>query len=59
MAESNKVKIENSNISTERLLVYQQDLQHEEECLKNIIAKLDEQIHALQVCTITYLVYIF
>ena len=35
--------------SIEKLMVYQQDLQAEEECLKQIIAKLNAQAHALQV----------
>lgn len=35
--------------SMEKSLAYMQDLQAEEECLRNIIAKLNEQAHALQV----------
>ncbi|XP_003426118.1 uncharacterized protein LOC100679449 [Nasonia vitripennis] len=35
--------------SLEKLLIYQQDLQTEEECLKKIISKLNDQVHALQV----------
>lgn len=37
--------------STEKLIAFMQDLQAEEECLRNIIAKLNAQAHALQVCT--------
>ncbi|XP_011498599.1 PREDICTED: uncharacterized protein LOC105362806 [Ceratosolen solmsi marchali] len=35
--------------SLEKLLVYQQDLQTEKECLQKIISKLNAQAHALQV----------
>ncbi|OXU29984.1 hypothetical protein TSAR_003048 [Trichomalopsis sarcophagae] len=35
--------------SLEKLLIYQQDLQTEEECLKKIISKMNDQVHALQV----------
>lgn len=42
--------------SLEKLLVYQQDLQSEEECLKKIISKLNDQVHALQV-SISYLFF--
>lgn len=36
--------------SLEKLLVYQQDLVAEEECIKKMIDKLNTQAHALQVC---------
>lgn len=37
------------NDSLERLLSYQQDLQAEEECIKQLIAKLNAQTLALHV----------
>ena len=38
----------------EKLLLYQQDLQTEERCLRQIIEKLNSQSHALQVRIINY-----